>query len=63
MFKKDMPIDEEQFWDQFMELFKTIPLSNQLAIIEEYEKAEAEHRGMDRDLVWTYLMVDEGGMN
>jgi len=44
----DLGID---YWKPFLERFSTLPEKDQLAIIEEYEKAERSGKEMNMELI------------
>ena len=51
------------FWKQFFDLFKKIPFSLQVAIIDEMELAEKEGRGANPDKIYSIFSAGLAGLN
>jgi len=54
--KDDSAVD---YWIPFVKRMKNIPMEYQLAIIDEYEKAENQVRDMDIEKMWDLLLAGE----
>jgi len=48
-----------EYWVPFVKRMKNIPMEYQLAILEEYEKAENAGIGMDVEIMWDLLLAGE----
>ncbi len=48
-----------EYWIPFVKRMKNIPMEYQLAIIDEYEKAENQVRDMDIEKIWDLLLAGE----
>lgn len=48
-----------EYWVPFVKRMKNIPMEYQLAILEEYEKAEKAGIGMDVEIMWDLLLAGE----
>ncbi len=48
-----------EYWVPFVKRMKNIPMEYQLAILEEYEKAEKVGIGMDVEIMWDLLLAGE----
>ena len=48
-----------EYWIPFVKRMKNIPMEYQLAIIDEYEKAENQVRDMDIEKMWDLLLAGE----
>ena len=48
-----------EYWIPFVRRMRNIPMEYQLAIIDEYEKAENQVRDMDIEKMWDLLLAGE----
>lgn len=61
MEEDDLPDDDPavQYWIPFVGRMMRIPMQYQLAIIDEYEKAENTGKGMNVEKMWDLLLAGE----
>jgi len=61
MEEDDLPDDDPavEYWIPFVRRMRNIPMEYQLAIIDEYEKAEDAGTDMDVEKMWDLLLAGE----
>ena len=61
MEEDDLPDDDPavEYWIPFVRRMRNIPMEYQLAIIDEYEKAEDAGKDMDVEKMWDLLLAGE----